>query len=156
MNESAISIFRKLPETKDQIKKYSNLVRESVLNGEVDPLQFACHVSALEQLFKALKQDPLIKDVILEEAEKYGSKSFEKDNAKFQIKEVGVSYDFSECNDFELQYLDSQIKELQAKKKARETFLKSITPEMEVYGSDGVQLNPPLKQSTTSVVIILK
>lgn len=156
MNESAISIFRKIPETKDQIKKYSHLVRESVLNLEVEPLQFACYVSALEQLFKALKQDVLIKDAILEEAEKYGSKSFERYNAKFQIKEVGVSYDFSECNDFELAQLDVQIKKLQSKKKERETFLKTIKPEMEVYGSDGVQLNPPLKRSTTSVAIILK
>ena len=37
-----------------------------------------------------------------------------------------------------------------------EAFLKTIKPEIEVYGSDGVQLNPPLKRSTTSVAIILK
>jgi len=156
MNESAISIFRKLPETKSQVKDYTKLIKESVLNGEVEPLMFAAQVSALEQLFKALKSDHLIKDVILEEAEKYGAKSFEQGNAKYQIKEVGVKYDFSGCNDFELIGINDALAELTAKKKARETFLKTISPEMEIYGSDGVQVFAPLKTSTTQVVIILK
>jgi hypothetical protein len=154
--ESAISIFRKLPETKEQVGNYVRLIKESVLNGEVEPLQFAANVSALEQLFKALKSDVLIKDVILEEAEKYGAKSFEHGNAKFQIKEVGVKYDFTECNDSELFDIDNELRVLTAKKKARETLLKAISPEDEVYGSDGVQLAPPLKTSTTQVTITLK
>ena len=153
--ESAISVFRKLPETKDQVKKYSGLIRESVLNGEVEPLEFAAQVSALEQLFKSLKSDHLIKDVILDEAEKYG-KSFEKGNAKYQIKEVGVSFDYNNCMDVEYEQLDAQIKSLTEKRKERESFLKTITPDIEVYGSDGTKLNPAIKRSTTQVVIILK
>lgn len=156
MNESAISIFRKLPETKSQIKDYTRLIKESVLNGEVEPLEFAAQVSALEQLFKALKSDHLIKDVILEEAEKYNVKSFDKGNAKFQIKEVGVKYDFKNCNDSELNQIVSDIKELTEEKKKRETLLKAIAPDKEFYDGDGVQLFPPIKTSTTQVVIILK
>lgn len=154
--ESAISIFKKLPETKSQIKDYTRLIRESVLNGEVEPLRFAAQISALEQLFKALKSDHLIKDVVLEEAEKYNSKSFEKDFAKFQVKETGVRFDYTNCNDSEWFEIDAKIKELTANKKERETFLKGITTETEVYGSDGVQLNPVIKTSTTSVAVILK
>lgn len=154
--ESAISIFRKLPETKEQVKKYSELIKESVLNGEVDALLFSAQVTALEQLFKTLKADHLIKDCILEEAEKHGAKSFEQGNAKFQLKEVGVKFDFNNCEDSEWEDLDSQIKELTAKKKKREAFLKTIDSEMEVYGSDGVQLKPVVKSSTTTVVTILK
>jgi len=153
---NAISIFRQLPETKEQVKKYASLIRESVLNGEVDTLTFAEQVVALEQLFKTLKSDHLIKDAILEEAEKYNQKSFERENAKFQIKEVGVKYDFSGCNDFELETINDALAELTAKKKARELFLKSIVPGSEVYGEDGLQLNPPVKTSTTQVVITLK
>jgi hypothetical protein len=154
--ESAISLFKQLPETKQQIKDYSRLIKESVLNGEVEPLQFAAIISALEQLFKGLKSDVLIKDVILEEAEKYGSKTIDKENVKFQIKEVGVKYDFTNCDDNEYDLLCDRIAELSAAKKERENFLKSITPEMEVYGSDGTQLKPAIKSSTTSVAVILK
>jgi len=153
--ESAISIFRKLPETKDQVNKYFSLIKESVLNGEVDPLIFAAQISALEKLFTQLKSDHLIKYVILQEAEKYG-KNFDKGNANIRVQEVGVTYDFNGCNDFEWHGLDDAIKELTEKKKARETFLKSLTGEMEVFGSDGVQILPAGKKSTTSVVVTLK
>jgi hypothetical protein len=153
--ESAISIFRTLPETKDQVNKYFGLIKESVLNGEVEPLIFAAQISALEKLFTALKSDILIKDVILEEAEKYG-KNFDKGNANFRIQETGVTYDYKGCGDVEWEQMDSTIKDLTEKKKARETFLKSITGEMEVYGVDGVQILPAGKKSTTSVVVTLK
>jgi hypothetical protein len=156
MNESAISIFRKLPETKSQIAKYKSLIRDSVLNGEVNPLEFAAQVSALEQLFKGLKADHLIKDCILEEAEKYGAKSFEHGNAKFTIKEAGVKWDFSNCDDFELVSINDAIAELTAKKESRETILKAIIPGTEIFGSDGIQLNPAIKTSTTIVSILLK
>jgi len=92
----------------------------------------------------------------LEEAEKYGTKSFEKGNAKFQVKEVGVTYDFNNCNDFEYETLCKSISELTEKKKQRELFLKSITPDIEIFGSDGIKLNPAVKKSTTQVVITLK
>ncbi len=154
--ESAISIFRKLPETKEQIKKYTALVKDAVLNGEVNPLEFATQVSALEQLFKALKADHLIKDVILEEAEKYGAKSFEHGNAKFQIKEVGVKYDFKNCNDNQFNSLDALAKVAIEKRKEREAFLKTVPTDTEIYDEDGIQLFPPVKTSTTSVAIILK
>lgn len=150
-----LTIFSKLPATKSQVEHAANEIKQAVLNGEVDPLLFAAQVSAMEKLFTTLKSDILIKDCILNEAEKYG-KSFEKGNAKFNIKEVGVTYDFSNCNDFEHENLSVQIAELNDKKKARETFLKNITPETEVYGSDGVQLLPAIKRSTTQVTVTLK
>jgi hypothetical protein len=154
--ESAINIFKNLPETKEQVKDYTRLIKESVLNGEVEPLQFAATVSALEQLFKALKADHLIKDVILEEAEKYRSKSFEKGNAKFQVKEVGVKYDFKNCNDSELEQITNDLKELTEERKKRETLLKAIDTTKEFYDGNGVQLFAPIKTSTTQVVVILK
>ena len=154
--ESAISIFRKLPETKEQVKKYSELIKSSVLNGEVNPLTFAAQVTALEQLFKSLKDDILIKDRILEEAEKYASKSFEYGNAKFNIREVGVKYDYAGCNDFEYESICNEISKLAEKKKQREEFLKTIKPDIEVFGSDGVQLNMAAKTSSTQVVVLLK
>jgi hypothetical protein len=154
--ESAISIFRKLPETKGQVENYTRLIRESVLNGEVEPLTFAAHISALEKLFTALKSDILIKDVILAEAEKYGTKQFEHGNAKFQIRETGVTYDFAVCGDVEWDQIDSSIKVLQERKKERETFLKSITGEMTIFGEDGAQIMPAIKRSSTQVVITLK
>jgi hypothetical protein len=154
--ESAVSIFQKLPETKDQVSSYVSLLKKSVLNGEVDPLKFMAQVSAFELMLKQLKGDHLIKDCVLEEAEKHNAKSFELSNAKYQIKEVGVKYDFSDCNDLEYtEALDSE-KEAKEKRIGREKILKTLTPETELYGKDGTQLELPKKTSTTQVVITLK
>jgi hypothetical protein len=154
--ESAISIFRKLPETKEQVQHYTRLIRDAVLEGEVDPLDFISQVTALETLFKGLKDDILIKDVVLTEAEKYKEKSFEHGYAKFQVKEVGVKYDFSVCQDSDYEKLTVELNQLTEQKKQREAFLKTIQPGIEVYGSDGRQLEIPLKTSTTQVIVMLK
>lgn len=153
--ESAISLFRKLPETKSQVSEYKNLIRSSVEKGEVNPLVFLKQVTALEQLVKELKQDVVIKDIILEESEKYNAKSFSDFGANFQIKEVGVKYDFSQCGDPLWEDLNKQITTLNESKKAVETRLKAIDPYSTVYSEDGVRLTPPAKSSTTQVVITL-
>lgn len=155
MEESAISIFRKLPETKGQITSYKNLIKQSVENGEVDSLVFFKQVVALEQLVKELKQDDIIKDIILEEAERFNQKSFTYSNAKFSIREVGSRYNYQICDDSQWNELNDEMQKLKEKISARENFLKSITPEMEVYGADGVKISPPVKTSSTQVVVTL-
>ena len=155
MEESVISIFRKLPETKGQITSYKNLIKQSVENGEVDSLVFFKQVVALEQLVKELKQDDIIKDVILEEAERFNQKSFTYSNAKFSIREVGSRYNYQICDDSQWNELNDEMQKLKEKIGARENFLKSITPEMEVYGADGVKISPPVKTSSTQVVVTL-
>ena len=153
--ESAISLFRKLPETKSQVSEYKNLIRSSVEKGEVNPLVFLKQVTALEQLTKELKGDVVIKDIILEEAERYNKKSFDDFGANFQIKEVGTKYDFSVCNDAVWEELEQKSKAIAEAKRERENFLKTIRNGNEVFGADGVQLEAPRKSSTTQVVITL-
>jgi hypothetical protein len=156
MEESAVSILRKLPENKKQAEHFVQLIREGIENGETDPLLAYKNIAMLEHIFKKLKSDMIIRDVVLEEAEKFNQKSFEYQGVKYTIKEAGVSYKFDKCNDTEWERLDEQIKSLTEKKKERENFLKTIKPEMEVYNEEGVKLNAPIKQSSTIVAITLK
>lgn len=153
-----LTVFKKIPfpQTKIEIDETKRSIRKLIEEGEVDPLKFIKQVSALEKLIKELKQDAIIKDVILQEAEKYGTKSFELDNAQFQIKEVGSRWNFNHCNDYVWEELDMEVEKATNKRKAREDFLKTLKPDMELYGDDGVRLNPPVKSSTTQVVVILK
>lgn len=154
--ETAISLLNQMPETKAEIDHFAKLVIEQIDLGEFqDVLKFAARFKALAKLEEKLFSNVLFKDAVLEAAEKYG-KSFEKGNAKFDIRETGTTYNFNVCGDVEWEQLDSQLKGLSDKKKARETFLKSLTPEMVVFGEDGVMILPPHKKSTTSVVITLK
>jgi len=155
--KSEVRLFKQLPETNDQEKKYISVIRNAVMDGEVDdPLKFYARVARLERLFKKLKDDYQIKDVVLDEAQFYGEKVFDHGEAQFQVKEVGVRFDFDNCEDSEYTQIKEDMAVLNAKKKEREKFLKSITPEMEVFGSDGLQLKPAVKSSTTQVVVKLK
>jgi hypothetical protein len=156
MEESAVSILRKLPEDKKQADHFVRLIREGIENGETDPLLAYKNIAMLEHVFKKLKSDLIIKDVVLEEAEKFNQKTFEYQGAKYTIKEAGVTYRFNHCNDTEWERLDEQIKSLTEKRKERETFLKTIKPEMEVYNEEGVMIQTPIKQSSTIVAITLK
>jgi hypothetical protein len=156
MNESAISLLNQFPETKAEIDNFAKIVIEQIDLGEFqDVLKFAARFKALAKLEEKLFSNVLFKDAVLEAAEKYG-KSFEKGNAKFDIRETGVTYDYAGCGDVEWEQIDSSIKVLQERKKERETFLKSITGEMTVFGEDGAQIMPAIKRSSTSVVITLK
>ena len=156
MEESAISILRKLPENKKQADSFVRLVREGIEGGETDPLLAYKNIAMLETIFKKLKSDMIIRDVVLEEAEKYGQKTFETNGAKYTIKEVGVKYDFNRCGDTQWERLDASIKSLTDKRKERETFLKTITPDVEVYNDEGTKIEPPIKTSQTTVAITLK
>jgi hypothetical protein len=151
-----LEVLKKLPQTKADVAKQFALIKESVINGAVDPLDFSAQITILESLFLQLKSDEQIKSAILKEAEKYGLKSFEKGNATFTIKEVGVKYDYSTCNDSTWDMLNDKAAELNDLKKERENWLKSMRPNIEVYGTDGVQINPPAKSSTTTVVTTFK
>lgn len=155
--ESAISLLKQLPETKEEIEKFSKIIISHVENGEVnDLLRYALRFKAIIALGDKLFDNIIFKDAILEEAERHGQKSFEYGNGKFQISEVGTTYKYEFCQDMVWEQLDAQIRTLTDRKKEREAFLKSISPEMTVFGEDGVQLLPPKKESKTQVKITLK
>jgi hypothetical protein len=76
---------------------------------------------------------------------------------KFSLAEVGTSYDFSKCNCSEWVALDNQIKDLTAKKKEREKFLKGINdmitvavPDLETGELVITEIYAPTKSSTSS------
>ena len=154
MNE--LSHLRDLPETKAEVESFSNNLINSIQWGEVDPLELDGRLKALEEMIKKVRSSEEMTENILTEAEKYGQKTFDAGKYKHQIKEVGVKYDFSDCGDSEYQDILDSLKFMQDKKKAREIFLKAIEEDQEVFGSDGVQLLPPVKKSTTKVITLLK
>ena len=78
---------------------------------------------------------------------------------KFSLAEVGTKWYYDKCGDPLWNYYNSEIERLDKLKKARETYLKTLTvvqpattmviPETgEIH--EGVEVNPPLKTSTSS------
>ena len=154
--DTTLKILSQFPETKFDIERTAMTIRNVVLEGDIDELKVWKQIMALDKLVSVIKADALIKDAVLEKAERYGQKNFDAHNASFRIQETGVKYDYLSCLDIEYEQICAEVEKWTAKKKEREEFLKTIRPDQTVFGADGVQLMPPVKTSTTSVVVTIK
>lgn len=142
--------------TKAERQDFAQSVVNGLKEGLSDPLKVHLQVKCMEDLIKQITSHPDYKDLTLDEAAKYG-KSFEHYNAKFEIKEMGVKYDYSNCGDPIYNQLANELAELEKKVKDRQTFLKAVQPGTELLIEDEVIiLYPPVKTSTTSITVNLK
>ena len=82
--------------TKEQRVEFTHQLIERLNAGELDPLKTHLQVKALEDMLETLKANKDYKDAVLQAAVLNG-KDFEYMSAKFNIREVGVKYDFSKC-----------------------------------------------------------
>ena len=130
--------------------------KDQIMSGDQDPLKVAVHLKALEELISKLRKDEQIQDYTLEQALNEGEKTFTIYGAEMQIKESGVKYDYSNCNDSLLDGLYDKMTLLKEQIKDRETMLKTISEDNPAVSLDGEILNPPLKTSKTGIAITLK
>jgi len=143
---------------REQRASFVTQVIDSIQDGTADPLKVHLQVKAMEEIIKAITGSETYKEMLLNEAAKYG-KSFEHFNANFQIKETGTKYDYSQCNDSFLSQQKYKLEKLQTVIKDRENLLKNIPSEgIEMITPDGEveTVYPPSKTSTTSVTVNLK
>jgi len=164
---SILSLFET---NKEQRASFVNDVVERLQNGEVDPLKIHLQVKAMEDIITQLtstdeKKNKNItaaiayKTMLLAAAETYGKK-FQLHNAEFSIKEVGTAYDWSKCDDLELQTLLLEQEAIKEKIKAKQDFLKTV-PQSGILvtneaSGETYKVYPPAKSSTTSVAVSLK
>jgi hypothetical protein len=142
--------------TKSERQDFAQSVVNNLKEGLSDPLKVHLQVKCMEDLIKQITSHPDYKDLTLDEAAKYG-KSFEHYNAKFEVKEMGVKYDYSNCGDPIYNRLAEELAELEKKVKDRQAFLKAVQPGTELLIEDEViVLYPPVKTSTTSITVNLK
>ena len=143
---------------KEKIQSMTKSVKSMVLEGEVNALDVAITLKGMEDFTKALRGDALIQDATLEELEKHGGKTVVFKGAKFSIKDMGVSYDYSECGDPTWDDLNEKMNVLKEKIKAREEFLKSIQGSVTIVDADTGEVStvyPPVRRSKTGYAVTL-
>ena len=145
--------------TKEERTQVVREIFQELLEGRINPMELHIRMKCLEEVVKQLTSMPAYKAIVLDDAEKHG-KSFQYHNAKVDIREVGVKYDYSVCGNSKLaelyerqNALNDAIKELEMYHKALPTIGVSV-----VYETTGeVETHyPPAKTSTTSVAVTLK
>lgn len=154
--DTALSTIRLLPFSKQQVEVFSSQIKDSLMSGEVDPLELAVYFKSIEKTIEAVKET--LSPLALAESEKSG-KSFEYKGAKIEIKELGTKYDYSKCGDTEFERLESEINALNDRKKEREAMLKNLTGSLTVVNEDTGEMEtiyPPVKRSTTGIAITIR
>jgi hypothetical protein len=143
--------------TKGERYAFAQSVVNNAKEGLINPLKLHLQVKCLEDLIKQITSNPDYKELTLDEAYKYG-KAFEQFNAKFEIKEMGVKYDFTTCGDPIMNGLLEQQETLEQQIKERQKFLKGIPSEglQTLIEDEVVTLYAPVKTSTTTISVNLK
>ena len=145
--------------TKEQRTEFTYQLIERLNAGELDPLKTHIQVKALEDMLETLKANKDYKDAVLQAAVLNG-KDFEYMSAKFNIREVGVKYDYSKCESPQYEEIMAEYNSAAKAKKDMEEFLKKV-PHSGLDIINGVtgevtRVYPPAKSSTTSVAVSLK
>lgn len=151
-----LSIFKEMPETKQEVASFAEGLIQSIQWGDINPLELDGRLKAMEEMIELVRKSQEMQENLLIEAYKHGEKSFDSGKFKHCIKEVGVKYDYSCCDDEKLIELTNKNEKLVNEIKSRELFLKSIQPDLPCFDENGIRLFPPAKTSTTKVITILK
>ena len=142
---------------KSEINSLAKTAVEAVLeNGNV--LDVAESLSAMEDFIKSVRADKRFTDYVREETAKYGKLFTSPSGAKIELAEVGSKYDFSLCNDPELQEYENHLIFYEKQVKDRKEFLKVLpSAGIDIITKDGepIKIYPPSKTSTSSYKISL-
>lgn len=154
---SVPQIFTQTAPTKTVIEAGAKAIVKAVIDdGEADPLKVATAMKAIETAMKIIKAG--IEEAMVDEAEKEGQKTFERNGHQYQIRASATRYDYTLCGDPSLKKMESDMADLSANIKNRQTFLRGIT-EMEVIADqesgEMVEVYPPSRSSKTVVAITL-
>ena len=145
--------------TKEERTQVVREIFQELLEGRINPMELHIRMKSIEEVVKQLTSMPAYKAIVLDDAEKHG-KSFQYHNAKVDIREVGVKYDYSGCG-------SGALADLYEKQDAINDAIKDLEMYHKQLPTSGIQVvipstgevethYPPAKTSTTSVAVTLK
>lgn len=150
------SVIDLAPESLAQAEEFAAFFLEEHESGRLDALDVYTKCTAFEKALEMVKK--YLQKAATEEAMKYG-KEFEKKSFKLKIGEVGVKYIYDNCNDPILTRRESEVKHYKTLVENRQKMLKSLKEPLRVVDEDtgdSFVVNPPVKTSTTSVIVTFK
>src|SRR5574344_471978 len=149
MSNELVSTLALMPETKREQDIFVDKLVESVKQGAISPLKAEAIICNLEQVAKAYRANNEVKDMLLQAVQFRGGKC-EDFNAKFQVAEPGVIYDYENSKTW--RDLTIEIEKLNEKRKTIEAALKLVTPEMPfIDPTNGEKITECKKVSKTIV-----
>lgn len=121
---TASSVIELMPSTLEQVQTFSQMMKNSILNGEFDYKKFLYQKNMIEKTLSVISDDEEVKDFIQNEIEKYGKEGVGFNDLNFQLQ-GRKTWDYSKTEDSELFKLEKQKKELEMKIKERQKLLQT-------------------------------
>lgn len=154
---TAIGTLKLMPANTQQIARFSKLLIEDVQNGNVNPLELLVMLRALEAMSETVRDS--IRTNIDTAADKYSEKSFEVLGCRVDKAEVGIVYDYGGSGDRDWEQFATDEATAAARRKERETFLRSLKEPIDVLDKDSGEtwtIRPPLRRSKSGVKVFFK
>ena len=146
--------------SKETMQMQSSALIQPIIDGEIDPLRAVAKIRFLSDMLAATLKDDRVKNVILNEIDKNGGKEVTAFGVKFTQKEMGVSYDFTVCQDPEYNRLATEMEALKAKMKEREKYLMGIPaegiPMVDQETGDCYKIIRPLRRASLGYAVTFK
>lgn len=143
-----------LQPTKSNIESAANRMIISVKEGQFNPYELLARMEAVKSYCEQVRSG--IEEFVRDELEKYGKSGLKILDAKFDLAEVGVKYDYS--NDPKWSALKAQKDSIDALMKEAEKFLKVLSKPLNETDMDTGEITeriPPSKSSKSSFKITL-
>ena len=146
--------------SKETMQMQSSALIQPIIDGEIDPLRAVAKIRFLSDMLAATLKDDRVKNVILNEIDKNGGKEVTAFGVKFAQKEMGVSYDYTVCQDPEYNRLTTDMETLKAKMKEREKYLMGIPaegiPMVDQETGDCYKVIRPLRRASLGYSVTFK
>ena len=135
------AVLNIVPTSEAETQALAKQLLEYVDNGDYNPLQMECVLNRLIKVIEYVRDNENYKNAVAFETAKYAEN-------KFSFHRFSIAKGQRTTYEYKGDYL---WMELDAKKKARETLLKSIKEPM--FDNDGVQIIPAIKKTTDYLTI---
>ena len=146
--------------SKETMQMQSSALIQPIIDGEIDPLRAVAKIRFLSDMLAAALKDDRVKYVVLNEIDKNGGKEVTAFGVKFSQKEMGVSYDYTVCQDPEYNRLATEMETLKAKMKEREKYLMGIPaegiPMVDQETGDCYKVIRPLRRASLGYSVTFK
>lgn len=153
--------------SKTNAQEFHQKMREMILETGYGMFEYLEVLKFFENVNKQVKGDSQTKipedkefiQAVRDELAKYEKGKYTTTRGvRFELAETGTTYDFSGCNDAQLDLLEIELKSKKQAVDDRKEFLKGLPKEgLEILTNDGevVKLYPPVKTSKSSYKITL-
>ena len=131
----------------DKAEIFKRSMRDQILSGHTNPLEFYRQAKIVAEAIEELKKDPDILDCAVTERQKWGKEKATVNGSVMDVQQR-TTYDYDSCGDPVYDKLKKEVKE-------REAFLKAIKEPTTLVmdGGEAVTIMPPTQKISQFITV---